>query len=117
VIKLQGKEFQDLRQGSMSTNEYVTHFTQLSRYAPTGVHIDEKKQACFLNWLNDRLSDALEASNYENFQDMVNKALVLANRRGIMDRWRKQERQGRSNNNSRPRVGVPFIGPIQRTPQ
>jgi hypothetical protein len=34
VIKLK-KEFQDLKQGSMSMNEYVTKFTQLSRYAPT----------------------------------------------------------------------------------
>jgi hypothetical protein len=35
VIKLQ-KEFQDLKQGSMSVKEYVTKFTQLSRYAPHG---------------------------------------------------------------------------------
>jgi hypothetical protein len=41
VIKL--KEFQDLKQGSMSVNEYVTMFTQLSRYAPQEVDIDEKK--------------------------------------------------------------------------
>jgi hypothetical protein len=34
VIKLK-KEFQDLKQGSMSMNEYVTKFTQLSRDAPT----------------------------------------------------------------------------------
>jgi hypothetical protein len=33
VIKLK-KEFQDLKQGSISMNEYVTKFTQLSRYAP-----------------------------------------------------------------------------------
>jgi hypothetical protein len=34
VIKLKKKEFQDLKYGSMSMNEYVTKFTQLSRYAP-----------------------------------------------------------------------------------
>jgi hypothetical protein len=33
VIKLKKKEFQDLKQGSMSVNEYVTKFTQLSCYA------------------------------------------------------------------------------------
>jgi hypothetical protein len=33
VIKL-NKEFQDLKQGSMSMNEYITKFTQLSHYAP-----------------------------------------------------------------------------------
>jgi hypothetical protein len=94
VIKLEKKEFQDLRLGSMSVNQYVTRFTQLSRYAQTNVDTDEKKQDCFLNGLNDSLAYALEAKNYENFQDMVNKALVLENHHSIMDRKRKQERQG-----------------------
>jgi hypothetical protein len=34
VIKLKKKEFQDLKHGFMSMNEYITKFTQLSRYAP-----------------------------------------------------------------------------------
>jgi hypothetical protein len=67
VIKLKKKEFQDLNQGSMSVSEYVTHFTQLSRYAPNDVDTDEKKQDCFLNGLNDSLAYALEARDYENF--------------------------------------------------
>jgi hypothetical protein len=54
VITLKRKEFQDLKQGSMSMNEYATKFTQLSRYAPQEVDIDEKKQD-FLNGLNDGL--------------------------------------------------------------
>jgi hypothetical protein len=64
---LKRKEFQDLRQRSMSVNENVTHFTQLSRYTPTNVDTDEKKQDCFLNGLNDGLAYAMEAKNYENF--------------------------------------------------
>jgi hypothetical protein len=55
VIKLKKKEFKDLKQGSMTVSEYVTHFTQLSRYAPIDVDTDEKKQECFLNGLNDGL--------------------------------------------------------------
>jgi hypothetical protein len=43
VNKLKKKEFQDLKQGSMSVNEYVTKFIQLSRYAPHEVNTDEKK--------------------------------------------------------------------------
>jgi hypothetical protein len=39
----------------MSVNEYVTKFTQLSRYALHEVDTDEKKQECFLNGLNDGL--------------------------------------------------------------
>jgi hypothetical protein len=41
VIKLKKKEFQDMKQGSM--NEYVTKFTQPSRYAPHEVDTNEKK--------------------------------------------------------------------------
>jgi hypothetical protein len=52
VIRLK-KEFQDLKQGSMSVKEYVTKFTQLSRYAPHEVETDEKKHDYFLNGLDD----------------------------------------------------------------
>jgi hypothetical protein len=66
VIKLKKKEFQYLKQGSMSVNEYITKFTQLSHYAPHEVDTNEKKE-CFLNGLNDGLSYALEARDFENF--------------------------------------------------
>jgi hypothetical protein len=69
----------------MSANEYVTKFTQLSRYTPHAVDTDEKKQDCFLNGLNDGLAYALEARDFENLQGMVNKALVLENCRGVME--------------------------------
>jgi hypothetical protein len=84
VIKLEKKEFQNLKQRSMSVNEYVTKFTQVSCYASHEVNTDEKKQEYFLNGLNDGLAYALEARDFENFQGMVNMALVLENRRGVM---------------------------------
>jgi hypothetical protein len=92
VMKLKKMGFQDLKQGSMTVSEYVTHFTQLSRYTPNDVDTDEKKQECFLNGLDDGLTYALEAQDFENFQTMVDKALVLENRRGILSSKRKQER-------------------------
>jgi hypothetical protein len=79
VMKLKKKEFEDLKQGSLSVNEYVIRFTQLSRYAPDNVDTDEKKQDWFLNGLNDDLVYALEARDFANFQDMVDKVLVLEN--------------------------------------
>jgi hypothetical protein len=88
VIKLK-KEFQDLKQGSMSVNEYVTKFTPPSRYDPHEVDTDEKKQECFLNGLNDGLAYALEARDFENFQGMVKKTLVLENHGGVMERKHK----------------------------
>jgi hypothetical protein len=67
VMKLKKKEFEDLKQGSMFVNEYVTRLTQLSRYAPDNVDTDEKKQDWFLNRLNDGLAYALEACDFANF--------------------------------------------------
>jgi hypothetical protein len=111
VIKLK-KEFQDLKQGFMSVNEYVTKFTQLSRYALHEVDTDEKKQECFLNVLNDRLAYALEARDFENLQWMVNKALVLENHRGVMECKHKLVRQHQPGSSSRPRVATPSAGPV-----
>jgi hypothetical protein len=65
----------------MSLNEYITKFTQLSGYTSHEVDTDEKKHECFLNGLNDGLTYALGARDFENFQGMVNKALLLENRR------------------------------------
>jgi hypothetical protein len=111
VIKLKKKEFEDLKQGSMSVNEYVTRFTQLSLYAPDNVDTDEKKQDLFLNGLNDGLAYALKARDFTNFQDMVDKALVLENRRGIMERKRKIQHTGSQGSNTRFHVGSSSQGP------
>jgi hypothetical protein len=61
VIKLKETEFRDLKKGSMTVSVYVTHFMQLSRYAPNDVDTNEKKQECFLNGLDDGLAYTLEA--------------------------------------------------------
>jgi hypothetical protein len=90
----------------MCVNEYVTKFTQLSHYALHEVDTDEKKHECFLNDLNDGLAYALEARDFENFQGMVNKVLVLENHRGVMDRKRKLLHQHQSSSSSRPRVAT-----------
>jgi hypothetical protein len=117
VMKLKKKEFEDLKQGSMSVSEYVTRFTQLSRYAPDNVDTNEKKQDWFLNGLNDSLAYALEACHFINFQDIVDKALVLENRWGIMKRKRKMQRTGSQGSNTRFRVGSSSRGPVLRPVQ
>jgi hypothetical protein len=89
----------------MTVSEYVTHFTQLSRYAPNNKDTNEKKQDWFLSGLNDGLAYALEGRDFVNFQDMVDKALVLKNRRGIMERKRKMHHTRSQGSNTRFRVG------------
>jgi hypothetical protein len=48
------------------------------------VDTDEKKEECFLNGLDDGLAYTLEARDFENLQTMIDKALVLDNKRGIL---------------------------------
>jgi hypothetical protein len=96
----------------MSMNEYVTKFTQLSCYALHEVKTDEKKQECFLNGLNDGLAYALEAQDFENFQGMVNKALVLENHKGVMKHKRKMACQHQPGSSSRPCVAMSSAGPV-----
>jgi PHD/YefM family antitoxin component YafN of YafNO toxin-antitoxin module len=81
-------------------NEYVTKFT------------DEKKQEYFLNGLNDGLAYVLKAQDFENFQEMVNKALVLGNHRGVMERKHKLMHQHQLGSSSRPRVATSSVGPV-----
>jgi hypothetical protein len=116
VIKLK-KEIWDLKQGSMSVNEYVTKFTQLSHYAPHEVNTDEKKQECILSGLNDGLAYALEAQDFENFLGMVNKALVLENRRGVVEHKCKLEQQHQPSSGCKPRVATSSAGPVFRPTQ
>jgi hypothetical protein len=55
VIKLK-KEFQDLKQGSMTVSEYVTHFMQLSRYAPNDVDtMRRSKSVSSMDYMMDLL--------------------------------------------------------------
>jgi hypothetical protein len=42
-----------------------------------------------LNGLDDGLAYALKARDFENIQGMVNKALMLENRKGLMEHKRK----------------------------
>jgi hypothetical protein len=65
-----------------------------------------------LNGLNDVLAYALEARDIENFQGMVNKALVLENHKRVMERKRKLVRQHQPGSSSMPRVAMSLVGPV-----
>jgi hypothetical protein len=71
-----------------------------------------RRSKTFLNGLNDGLAYVLEARDFENFQGMVNKTLVLENRRGMMEPKRKLVCQNQSGSSSRPRVATPTARPV-----
>jgi hypothetical protein len=43
TMKLKKKEFTNMRQGSMTVNEYLNSFIQLSKYATEDINTNEKK--------------------------------------------------------------------------
>jgi hypothetical protein len=67
TMKLKKKEFTNLRQGSMTVNEYLNSFIQLSRYATEDINTDEKKQDMFLEGLNDDIQFQLLNVDYADF--------------------------------------------------
>jgi hypothetical protein len=118
TLKLKKKEFFDLQQGSLTVNEYLNKFTQLSRYAPDDVNTDEKKEDAFMNGLNDEIQFQLLNTDYEDFQRMVDKAIIVENKLKEMERRgkRKMSFQGQSlGGNTRPHLPQP--GPFFRAPQ
>jgi hypothetical protein len=86
TLKLKKKEFSDLQQGSLTVNEYLNKFAQLSRYAPDDVNTNEKKQDAFLNGLNDEIQFQLLNTDYEDFQQTVDKAIIVENKLKEMER-------------------------------
>jgi hypothetical protein len=122
-MKLKKKEFADLKQGSMTVNEYLNSFIQLSRYATDDINADEKKQDMFLNGLNDDIQFLLLNTDYADFQHVVDKAIVIENKiKGMeKDGKRKVSFHGQpSGSNVRPRFSQPnqfFKSPQMNQPQ
>ena len=116
-MKLKKKEFLSLKQGNMSVAEYRDTFTQMSRYAPKEVDTDAKRQELFMEGLNDGLQYQLLSHSFASFQLLVDKDVVIENKRKQMeDRKRKFQGQ-QSGNTSRFRSAPQQAHPQQRYPQ
>jgi hypothetical protein len=118
TMKLERKEFANLKQGGMTVNEYLNSSIQLSRYAPDDISTDEKKQDVFLNGLNDDFQFQLLNTDYNDFQQMVDKAIVIENKIREMEKdgKRKVPFSGQSSgSNVRPRFTQPnqLFKPLQ----
>jgi hypothetical protein len=76
----------------MTVNEYLSKFTQMSRYAPDDVNTDEKKWDAFPNGLNDEIQFQLLNTDYEDFQRMVNSAIIVQNKIKEMEKNGKRKK-------------------------
>jgi hypothetical protein len=110
TMKLKKKEFTNLRQGSITVNEYLNSFIQLSRYATEDIDTHEKKQDMFLKGLNDDIQFQLLNTDYANFQHMIDKAIVIESTLKKMEKdgKRKMAFPGQSSgSNVRPHFSQP----------
>jgi hypothetical protein len=110
TLKLKKKEFSDLNQGSMTVNEYLNQFIQMSRYTIDDVNTDEKKQDIFLKGLNDGIQFQLFNTDYPNFQYLVDKGIIIKNKLKEMEKdgKRKMVFLGQhSRSNTRPHFAQP----------
>jgi hypothetical protein len=103
LMRLKRKEFLALKQGGMSVSEYRDKFTQLSRYAPHDVEEDQDKQELFMEGLNDGLQYQLLSHSFANYQQLVDKALVIESKRRDMEAKKRKFQNQQLGSNSRPR--------------
>jgi hypothetical protein len=85
----------------MTVAEYHDKFAQLSHYAPNEVANDADKQRLFLKGLYDGLQLQLMSNTYPNYQTLVNRAIVVDNKRKDIDAKRKRLQGQTSGSNTR----------------
>jgi hypothetical protein len=108
LMKLKKQELLALKQGAMSVSEYRDKFIQLSCYAPVEVADDEEKQDHFRDGLIGPIKYQLMVHTFENFQKMVNNAIMVEHAHKEMGQQkRKFESSGQFSNNSRPHFAPP----------
>ena len=97
--------------------QYVDDFSKLARYAPDDVSTDAAKQEKFLEGLNDELSMQLMVVTFNNYQELVDRALMIKGKQQHIDNLKRKYGQGKYNSGAqqRPRFTPNSGGPFQHT--
>ena len=105
------REFRTLRQGNHTVAQYVDEFSKLACYAPDDVATDAAKQEKFLEGLNDELSMQLMVATFTNYQELVDRALMIEGKQQQIDNHKRKYGQGRytSGAQQKPRYS-PYSG-------
>nr|AAV32158.1 putative polyprotein [Oryza sativa Japonica Group] len=106
VVALKKREFRALNQGSRSVTEYLHDFNRLDQ----DVHTDEERQEKFLEGLNDELSYALMATDYRDFQQLVDKAIRQEDKYNRMEQKKRRAAQFKAQQGSSQRPHI-VLGP------
>ena len=108
------REFRNLRQGEWTVGQCVEDFSKLARYAPDDVAMDATKQEKFLEGLNDELSMQLMVATFNNYQELVDRALMIEGNQQQIENRKRKYGQGKCNSGAQqkphftPRPGGHF---------
>ena len=97
AMSLKKSEFRNLCQGNHSVGDYVEEISKLSRYAPGDVADDATKQEKFLEGLNDDLGLQLTVATFNDYQELVDKALILEGRQQQVENCKRKYGHGKYN--------------------
>ena len=100
------QEFRNLRQGNRTVAQYVDEFSTLSHYAPDDVATDATKQEKFMEGLNDEMSIQLMVATFNNYQELVDKALMIEGKHQQIESHKRKYGQGKYNSGAqqKPRL-------------
>ena len=77
AMSMKKREFRNLHQENRIVGQYVDEFSKLACYAPDDVATDAAKQEKFMEGLNDELSMQLMVATFANYQELVDRALMI----------------------------------------
>ena len=108
-------EFHNLRQEGRTVDKYVDDFSKLACYAPNDVATHAAKQEKFLEGLNDELSMQLMVATFNNYQELVDRALMIEGKQQQIDNRKRKYGHGKYNSGAqqRPRFTQNSGGPLQ----
>src|SRR3954468_8317485 len=94
-------------------------FSVLSRYAPKDVSTDAAKRERFMVGLNQTLQYSLVVCDCQTFPDLVNKALMLEDKRRALDDTRKRKMISKGiSSNQKPHPWQPaLVKPTYQQPR
>ena len=84
----------------------MDEFSKLSRYAPDDVATDAAKQEKFMEGLNDEMSMQLMVATFNNYHELVDKALMIERKQQQIESRKRKYGQGKYNSGAqqKPRL-------------
>ncbi|KAE8798283.1 retroelement [Hordeum vulgare] len=106
MMTIKKLEFRALKQGSGTVKGYLQKLNLLSRYAREDVSTETAKVERFMEGLQQSLQYQLVVWDCRTFSDLVNKALMLEDKRHAMDDTRKRTQRGHMEHHQWQVIGV-----------